>query len=144
MKDSGEFKKLKPHSNYTCVKVPNVPGPEDIAIDNATATAFISTFNRRAYMKGKVLQGAIFAYNLKGKPRLRNLTANLKITFYPRGLSLYTAPDGLKLLFVINHLPGSHAVEIFQYRGGPLSHRDTVTGDMFISLNDLAARGRRP
>jgi arylesterase/paraoxonase len=67
MKDAGEFKTLETHSNCACVKVLNVPGPEDIAIDNSTGTAFVSSFDRRAMMEGNVKQGAIFAHNLLGE-----------------------------------------------------------------------------
>ena len=143
MKDAGEFKTLEPHSNCACVKVLNVPGPEDIAIDNSTGTAFISSFDRRALMRGNIKQGAIFAYNLLGKPAIKNLTAGLTMKFQPHGISFYTGPDGRKYLFVINHQPPRHFVEIFEFSNSTLVHLETVSGDLMISPNDVAAVGPR-
>jgi arylesterase/paraoxonase len=143
IKDAGEFKTLEPHSNYACVKVLNIPGPEDIAIDNSTGTAFISSFDRRAFMQGNVKQGAIFAYNLSGKPALKNLTAGLTMKFQPHGISFYTGSDGRKYLFVINHQPLRHFVEIFELGNNTLIHLETVEGDLMISPNDVAAVGPR-
>lgn len=143
MKDAGEFKTLEPHSNYACVKVPDVPGAEDIAIDNSTGIAFISSFDRRAMMQGDVKQGAIFAYNLSGKPAIKNLTAGLTMKFQPHGISFYTSPNGKKYLFVINHRPPRHFVEIFEFTNNTLVHLATVAGGLMISPNDIAAVGPR-
>jgi arylesterase / paraoxonase len=143
IKDAGEFKTLEPLSNYTCVKVPNVPGPEDIAIDNSTGTAFISSCDRRAMMEGNMQQGAIFSYNLLGTPAIKNLTAGLTMKFQPHGISFYTGPDGRKYLFVINHQPPRHFAEIFEFSNNGLTHLETVSGDLMISPNDVAAVGPR-
>ncbi len=142
-RDAGEFATLVPHSDCSCVRVDNVPGAEDIAIDHSTGTAFISSIKRREFVAGNMIQGAIFAYNLEGKPVLRNLTANLKIGFYPHGISFYRAPDGRKYLFVINHPESKNYVEIFEFRNNTLAHMETVGGDLMISPNDIAAVGPR-
>jgi arylesterase/paraoxonase len=143
IRDAGEFATLTPHTNFKCTMVQNVPGPEDIAIDHSTGTAFISSFNRRAFMKGDLIQGAVFAYNLEGKPALKNLTAGLKIGFYPHGISFYAAPDGKKYLFVINHQKSKNSVELFEFRNNALVHLETVGGDLMISPNDVTAVGPR-
>ncbi len=142
-RDAGEFKTLTPHSNFNCTRVQNVPGPEDIAIDHSTGTAFVSSFNRREFMKGRLIQGAIFSYNLEGKPVLKNLTSDLKFDFFPHGISFFAAPYGRKFLFVINHQMKKNRVEIFEFRNDSLVHIETVTGDLMISPNDIAAAGPR-
>ena len=142
-RDAGEFKTLHPHSDYTCVKVPNVLGPEDIAIDNSTGLAFISCSNWRAFIKGEFHKGAIYSYNLEGEPVLTNLTAELKIRFAPHGISLYVAPDGKKYLFAVNHPLPKNCVEIFEITNNSLIHRETVEGEMVISPNDITAVGPR-
>ncbi len=142
-RDAGEFSTIVPHSDCSCIRVNNVPGPEDIAIDHSTGTAFVSSFDRRASMKGNFIQGAVFAYNLEGKPVLKNLTAELKMEFSPHGLSFYRAPDGRKYLFVINHQKQKNVIEIFEYRNNTLAHMETVGGDLMISPNDVAAVGPR-
>ena len=143
LRDAGEFKKLSAHSDCACTAVSGVPGPEDIAIDNSTGTAFISSFDRRAAMAGTIRPGAIFVYNLEGRPRLKNLTEGLAIRLNPHGISFYRAPDGKKYLFAINHQIAEQLVEIFEYDGNALVHRETVRGGAIISPNDIAAVGPR-
>ncbi|PKN88948.1 MAG: hypothetical protein CVU51_02570 [Deltaproteobacteria bacterium HGW-Deltaproteobacteria-1] len=142
-RDAGEFKILQPHSKYKCVKIANIPSPEDIAIDHSTGLAFISSSDWRAAMKGEFHQGAIFSYNLEGTPVLRNLTADLKIKFLPHGISFYAAPDGRKYLFVVNHPLPRNCVEIFEIQKNSLVHRETVEGKLIISPNDITAVGPR-
>jgi arylesterase / paraoxonase len=144
LKDAGEFKNLAPHSDCSCAKVTGVPGPEDIAIDNSTGIAYVSSFDRRAFLsRKKLLQGAIFSYTLAGKPVLKNLTENLKIAFYPHGISFFRSADGKKFLFVINHQADKNQVEIFEIAADGLVHRETVGGELMISPNDIAAVGPR-
>jgi arylesterase / paraoxonase len=121
-----------------------VPGPEDIAIDNSSGVAYVSSFDRRAYLsRNKLLQGAIFSYALAGKPVLKNLTESLKIPFYPHGISFFRSADGKKFLFAINHQADKNLVEIFDVTGNGLVHRETVGGELLISPNDIAAVGPR-
>lgn len=142
-RDAGEFKPLVTHSDCTCVRVNHVPGAEDIAIDNSTGTAFISSSDRREHAKGNMRQGAIYAYSLEGAPVLRNLTPDLKFSFFPHGISFYAAPDGKKYLFVINHRVLKNCVERFEFRNNMLLHQETIEGGLMISPNDVAAVGPR-
>jgi arylesterase/paraoxonase len=142
-RDAGEFSALTPHATCACVKVNNVPGAEDIAIDNSTGTAFVSSFDRRSLMKGRFIQGAVYAYNLEGKPELKNLTAGLKFEFSPHGLSFYKNDDGRKYLFVINHRKLKNYIEIFEFKNNALAHLESVTGDLVMSPNDVAGAGPR-
>ncbi len=143
LRDAGEFKTLQPRSNCNCVKVQNAPGPEDIVIDHSTGIAYISSFDRRAYLEGGAKQGAIFSYNLMGTSRLKNLTAGLAFTFRPHGLSLYRGPGGRRLLFVINHQKERNTVEVFLIGEKGLRHLETISDDLLISPNDIAAVGPR-
>lgn len=143
LRDAGEFKDLHPHSGYRCVKVFNVLGSEDIAIDPSTGMAFISSADFRSLMKGTFRQGAIYSYNLEGNPVLRNLTADLKIKFAPHGISFSVAPDGRKYLFAVSHPLPKNCVEIFEIVNSTLQHRETVEGELIISPNDIAAVGPR-
>ncbi|HOT44418.1 MAG TPA: hypothetical protein PLM53_08140 [Spirochaetota bacterium] len=142
-RDAGEFTTLSPHAACNCVKVNNVPGAEDIAIDNSTGIAFVSSFDRRSFVKGKFIQGAVFSYNLEGRPELKNLTAGLKFEFSPHGLSFYKSTDGRKYVFVINHRTLKNYIEIFEFKNNVLAHLESVTGGLVISPNDVAAAGPR-
>lgn len=141
--DAGECKTLEPRSRCTCARVPGVPGPEDIVIDGVTGVAYVSSYDRRAHFRGTPKQGAIFSVGPGAASRPRNLTAGLAMQFRPHGMSLYRAPDGRTLLFVINHPEEGHAVEIFQVGENSLRHLETVRDDLMISPNDIAAAGPR-
>jgi arylesterase/paraoxonase len=143
LRDAGEFKDLHPHSGCGCVKVKGVLGPEDIAVDASTGTAYVSCSDFRALAKGEFRQGAIFSYALEGDPVLTNLTAGLKMRFAPHGISLFAAPDGRKYLFAVSHPLPRNRVEIFEIVDSALVHRETVEGDLLVSPNDIAAIGPR-
>ncbi|MBP7737258.1 MAG: SMP-30/gluconolactonase/LRE family protein [Spirochaetes bacterium] len=143
LRDAGEFTTLTPRSVCTCARVMNVPGAEDIAIDHETGIAFVSSFDRRAFMKGKLLQGAIYSYNLQGKPVLKNVTAGLTIDFYPHGISFFKDGGGRKYLFAINHHRSNNYIEIFEIKNNTLVHLETVGGELMISPNDVTAVGPR-
>lgn len=143
IRSTGELTTLNPHSACTCVKVLGVPGAEDITIDHETGTAFVSSCDRRAFMKGELLQGSIYAYNLQGKPVLKNMTTGLTIGFYPHGISFYKSGDGRKFLFAINHNRSKNFIEIFEIKKNALAHLETVGGELLISPNDVAAVGPR-
>lgn len=141
--DAGEFKTLEPRSQCVCVKVPGVPGPEDIVVDGITGVAYVSSYDRRAHFEGMPKQGAIFSFGPGAASRPRDLTAGLSFQFRPHGMSLYRAPDGSAFLFVINHPEGGNAVEIFRIGENSLRHLETVRDNLMISPNDIAAVGPR-
>jgi arylesterase/paraoxonase len=148
---AGELRSIEPHFAGTCRPVEGVVGPEDITIDAAAQVAYISSDDRRATMAGHPVPGAIFAYDLSDPQAVpRRLTNDVAATFHPHGIALWTAPDGRKLLFVVNH-PGSslfgdtpvngpaHSIEIFERTGdGPLVHKRTVASGLLVSPNDIA------
>lgn len=148
---AGQLKSIDPHFAGSCRAVEGVPGPEDITIDPGSPVAYISSDDRRATMAGHPVPGAIFAYDLSDPQAVpRRLTTDTRATFHPHGIALWTAPDGRKLLFVVNH-PGSslfgdtpvdgpaHAIEIFERTGeGGLVHKRTLASDLLVSPNDIA------
>lgn len=151
---AGELKSIDPHFAGSCQRVRGVVGAEDITIDPGSTLAYISSDDRRATQAGRPVPGAIFAYDLANPQAApRNLTPDADASFHPHGISLFAAPGGRTLFFVINH-PGSslfgdnpgqgpaHTVEIFERVGdGPLLHKRRLASDMLISPNDIAAVG---
>ena len=149
--DAGQFTSIRSHSDYRCSKVA-IPCPEDIDIDYENGMAFISSSDRRAAMRGETTQGAIYGYSLLSKnPNLTDLTGNFKNEFHPHGISLYVSPSGKRYLFVVNMGHDAHffdkgkknKVEIFEYAGGRLIHRETVSGDLLSTPNDILGAGAR-
>jgi len=139
---AGVFVELEPHTPGVCTKVAGVVGAEDITIDPETGVAYISACDRRRAGRGEAVRGGLYAYDLAAsEPRIRDLTPDAGPDFQPHGMSLYRAPDGTRVLFVINHGGGEHAVEIFDLRNGRLVHRARIRGEQLVSPNDVAGVG---
>ncbi len=136
--DAGEFKVLRAVEPGPCQTVTGVESSEDITMDPATGIAFISAADRRGGG-----QGAIYGYDLTSShPLPRNLTAGLQIDFHPHGISFHRDPSGASL-FVVNHRRDGEFVEIFDWRNGELTLRDSITDPLITRPNDVAATGPR-
>ena len=144
-RDAGEFKSIKAHGPEGCRTVSGVDSSEDITIDARSAMAFISSDDRRPWFHGKKgKQGAIYGYNLRAnRPRLINLTRNFEKEFHPHGIGLYAAPSGTTYVFVVNHVGGKQYIEIFELAGDRLHHKETVSGPLMSSPNDVLPVGPR-
>ncbi len=136
--DAGEFKVLRPVEPGPCQTVTGVESSEDITIDALSGVAFISADDRRGGG-----QGAIYAYDLSSdSPVPRNLTGGLAIEFHPHGISFYRDPGGGEAsLFVVNHRREGDFVEIFDWRDGRLTLRDSIADPLIRRPNDVAATG---
>jgi arylesterase/paraoxonase len=143
--DAGEFREISPHFNGQVKVIGGVFSSEDITIHPQLAMAFISSDDRRAHQplgKTRARQGAIFGFDLRSSgPVLKNLTADFNKELNPHGISLWTAANGALSVFVVNHRRDGHFVEIFDYRSGRLIHRQSVSGSLMHSPNDVLAVG---
>ncbi len=152
LRDAGHFRTIVHQGLYSCRPVTGIPGPEDLVVDRQSGTVMISFTDRRAAMRGEHARGGISAYS-PAKPLAPPvlLTGGFKRPFTPHGMSLYEAPDGTRLLYVVNmgmdshffESTGSSVIEIFEYRGGKLLHRETIQGKDLTSPNDLLGVGPR-
>lgn len=142
--DAGEFKEIKPHFNGKVQTIAGVLSSEDITIDPQRAMAFISSDDRRAHRPGgrQARQGAIYGFDLNSvNPKPMNLTADFSQELNPHGIGLWMAQDGVLSIFVVNHRRDGHFVDIFDYRGGKLVHRQSVSGALMHSPNDVLPVG---
>jgi arylesterase/paraoxonase len=142
--DAGEFKKITPHFNGQVQAIGGVLSSEDITIDRLTAMAFIASDDRRAHWAGKkkARQGCIYGLDLtSNNPTPVNLTRDFSRQLNPHGIGCWTSPGGDLSLFVVNHVPGGHFVEIFDYRQEKLVHRRSVSGALMHSPNDVLPVG---
>ena len=142
--DAGEFKQITPHFNGQVTEVAGVLSSEDITIYPPTAMAFISSDDRRAHWSDKrqARQGAIFGLDLNSaNPQLANLTADFPHQLNPHGIGWWAAPNGDLSLLVVNHREDGHFVEIFDYRKNKLVHRQSVSGPLMHSPNDVIPVG---
>lgn len=144
---AGTFRRIHPHFEGTCTLIKGPVGPEDITIHPRTNIAYVSASDRRAFMAGAPVPGAIYAYDLN-QPGAEpiNLTPKAGPSFQPHGISVWSEPDGQDVLFVINHPPKgaaarAHAVEIYDIDNGRLFHRATLSDPLLVMPNDIVAVG---
>jgi len=71
------------------------------------------------------------------------LTAHFEKEFHPHGIGLFIDLKGRSSLFVVNHRQDGHFVEIFDYKGKQLIHRESISGDLMHSPNDVIPVGPR-
>jgi len=134
---SGEFKKLIYMSNIEIIKKINITGSEDIVIDKENGIAFISSIDRRLYLKNKKIKSAIYACFLNRDNCILNLTKDIDFDFKPHGISLFRDEEGRLFIYVINHRDNVEYVEKFLYDADKLIHIKSFTGNLMISMNDL-------
>ena len=142
-RDTGEFKKIQAHGNEDCQIVEGVYSSEDITIHPQTGLAFISSDDRRAFIQGlQAKQGAIMGYDLTAEtPELINLTTGFDQEFHPHGIGLRVEDSTRFSLFVVNHRSSGHFVEIFDFDGSQLVHRESIQGELMTSPNDVIPVG---
>ncbi|MDP3937605.1 MAG: SMP-30/gluconolactonase/LRE family protein [Deltaproteobacteria bacterium] len=141
---TGEYSRLEPHFDGSCVQVLGVVGAEDITIHPEGNVAYLSAHDRRAVDAGRPGHGGLYAYDLSVPvPRLRDLTPNAPPDFRPHGLSLLRRSDGPDRLFVINHAGGEQSIEIYDLTDERLIHRETIRDKALISPNDIVAVDQR-
>ncbi len=139
----GLLNQVQPHFEGACVRVPNLPGAEDMAVDRNARRVWVSSDDRRK-SGGR---GAIYLMPLDGfqsAPMRIDVTLGRPKDFHPHGISIWTAPDGKQTLFVVNHPGGADRsrVEIFDVdASGLLNHRSSVPADAYPRLNDVAGAG---
>ncbi len=147
LQDSGQFKTLEPHFNGAVVHVAGPIGAEDITINPKTGVAYISSDDRRNWFQGNSStgpSGAIYAYNLEGaQPELRNLTPELDFIFHPHGISLFVDAEEKQTIFVVNHRPTGHFIEIFDVVENELRHKESISGELLSSPNNILAVDER-
>lgn len=143
---AGAFTTVEPVGDLACTKVPGLPGAEDLVVDRATDTVYVSSTDRHAIRRGTAHRGDLFAFHL-GDPEgtLRNLTADQVVDFRPHGIDLHVGTEGTQTLMAVNRrLDGHPVVEIFRLDGDDpfsLRHLRTVSHELLISPNDIAAAG---
>jgi arylesterase/paraoxonase len=144
MIDAGQFKTISSHGTSSSLKIPGLPGPEDITVDADNGFAFISSDDRTAALAGHPAQGAIFGLDLNANDTMPvSLTNDFNKEFHPHGISLYKGNRSETLLFVINHANDGASVEIFEYRDKKLIHSESISNPLLFSPNDIVAVGPR-
>jgi arylesterase / paraoxonase len=145
---AGSFKRIVPHFEGTCRKVP-ITGVEDMTAALDDRDLFLSSDDRRAAMAGHATPGAIWLYDLTGETPPRRLTPETVKEFHPHGIGYWPVAPGRGRVFVVNHPDGAsmggdsrrHSIEIFDWADGQLVHRSTLSDAALFSPNDIVAVG---
>lgn len=136
----GGFGSVTPRFEGTCRELPVEGSTEDVRLDER-GVAYVSTQDRANQGRGTIMLVDLNA----AAPRPRAaLTQSPEL--YPLGLSLYTSPEGVRRLFVIDRRPdGKHNVAIFEQTvTGAFALVESVPGGSFISSpNAIVAVGPR-
>ncbi|MEI9996563.1 MAG: SMP-30/gluconolactonase/LRE family protein [Rhizomicrobium sp.] len=141
----GVFTDVTPGFSGICTAVPTANGPGDIAIDETTGLAFISTLDRRAKAAGHPSKtDGLYAISLRDGALHPRKLAGAPSDFHPHGIGLYRAPDGSLTLMAINHRSdGTHSVDMFAVLGHgaatALHETGSIQSDALVSPNAIAA-----
>eukprot|EP01100_Stratorugosa_tubuloviscum_P007307 TRINITY_DN3050_c5_g1_i1.p1 TRINITY_DN3050_c5_g1~~TRINITY_DN3050_c5_g1_i1.p1 ORF type:complete len:396 (-),score=134.65 TRINITY_DN3050_c5_g1_i1:83-1270(-) len=147
--ESGLFKTLKPHSEFSkCAKI-DVKAAEDLVVDPHTGTVLIaSDSQRRQVLHGFFSSdGAIYALP-EGSIRpilLQRENFPKFVPFHPHGLDFFQI-NGEKYVYVVNHrVPdGGETVEVFRWDGAStLYYIETFSDPLLTSINDILIVGER-
>jgi arylesterase/paraoxonase len=137
----GGFGSVAPHFDGTCRELLVEASTEDVRLDEQRGVAYVSTQDR-----GNQGLGTIMLVDLNvDAPRPRAALAESS-ELYPLGVSLYTSPEGVKRLFVIDRRPDrNHRVAIYEQSvTGAFSFIESVPGGSFLtSPNAIVAVGPR-
>jgi arylesterase/paraoxonase len=138
------FKSVTPHFAGSCTPVRGEGSAEDMDVDRANGVMFISAKDRlgSALDSNAVSNGTIASYDLVAAHAQFEMSAIVGLDdFSPHGISLFTAVDGQRRLFVINHRhSGEETIEVFDINADhSLNLIKTIRHPLLLSPNDLVA-----
>lgn len=132
-----------------------VTGVEDLAVDPASGLVLLSAYDRQADRgtPGRADSAGLFAFDpaagaQDSRIAVRDLSRDFKRTdrLFPHGIDLWPGTEGR--LFVVNRRYESGAgpaipvtVELFDWDGARLAHRQTIADTRLCPANDLVALG---
>ncbi len=149
---AGQFTTVKNVNSNACQIYGGILAPEDIAIDRDARIAYISSLDRRlvssqnsnaSTLRGSIRMLDLSTYTPGAEINYKDITPEMPKRFHPLGLSLFSARDGTRRLFVVNQADAdSQSVEIFRVTSNGLAHEKSVDlGADVAFANDVLAVG---
>lgn len=136
---AGSFKSINPHLEGTPTAIYTAAsGPEDMDLDDATGSVFISSSNRWRNLRGQPSDDGIFLLQSDSAASPRKLITLFQGEFHPHGIS-FIRRDGHSYLFAVNHNPQGNFVEVFEYRSDTLFHLRSISDGAMCCPNDVVA-----
>jgi sugar lactone lactonase YvrE len=143
---------VTPHFDGSCETIPLELSAEDLRIDPGNGLAYLTYFDnadvrrRRKEPASAGTTGTVMLVDLNSaEPHVRAALSTEPAGFMPSGLSLYTAENGTKRLFVTNRTElGKHSVEVFdQSATGAFTPAETIRDRLLWSPTAIVAVGPR-
>ena len=137
---TGYFRSVENTFAGTIVQKVKRPGVEDMQISYADDFMLFSSDDRASRRDGNPKQGHLYYLDLT-KPSFEPLplTTDLKIPFYPHGISMVRTAEHAHRVYAVNHVDGRHSIEVFDLQQDRLTHIQTLKDTSMISPNDIVA-----
>ena len=137
---SGFFREIENSFSGSIDRSISLPGVEDMQISYDDGFMLLSSDDRASRRDDKEKQGHLYYMDLTNTSfEPIQLTTDLKIPFFPHGISMIrTAPQTYKV-YAINHVNDIHSIEVFELHQGSLVHLQTLKDPSMVSPNDIVA-----
>jgi arylesterase/paraoxonase len=137
---AGSFKTITPHIEGSISKIYyGIPGAEDMDLDDAKGSIFISSADRwKTQMGLEAETDGIYLLQPDSAQPPRKLVTTYTRAFHPHGIS-FLRVNAVSYLFVVNHNAVGSSVEIFEYKSDTLFHLSSIKGDAMCCPNDVVA-----
>ncbi len=137
---TGYFRKVENSFAGSIEKKVALPGVEDMQISYEDDFILFSSDDRASRRDGNTRQGHLYYMDLTNtKFEPIQLTTDLKIPYFPHGISMVRTADHLYRVYAINHVGNEHSLEVFDLHNDSLAHIQTLKDVSMISPNDIVA-----
>ena len=137
---TGFFRKVENSFAGTIEKQIELPGVEDMQISYEDNFILFSSDDRAGRRDGNKEKGHLYYMDLTNTMfQPVQLTTELKIPFYPHGISMIRIAVNRYRVYAVNHVDGIHSIEVFDLRNDSLTHIGTLQHNSMISPNDIVA-----
>ena len=137
---TGFFREIENEFTGIIERKVQLPGVEDMQISYEDNFLLLSSDDRASRRYGTINQGHLYYIdlaNISFEPI--QLTTDLKMPFFPHGISMFRIAVQRYKVYAINHSDGEHSVEVFDLFGDSLVHVQTLRDPSMLSPNDIVA-----
>ena len=137
---TGYFREIENEFAGTIERKVQIPGVEDMQISYEENFLLLSSDDRASRRDGTINQGHLYYIdlaNISFEPI--QLTTDLKMPFFPHGISMFRIAAKRYRIYAINHVNDIHSIEIFDLFKDSLVHVQTLRDPSMLSPNDIVA-----
>jgi len=137
---TGFFREINNSFSGSIERSVGLPGVEDMQISYEDDFMLLSSDDRAGRRDGAAKQGHLYYIDLSHTSfEPIQLTSDLKIPFYPHGISMIRSAPQVYKVYAVNHVNGSHSIEVFDLYKDSLIHIQTLKDASMLSPNDIVA-----